>query len=312
MKKILLCSIAVLLSTAVLTSCEKEEEVATDLSGCWEGDLGISHSYKGQIIKPIRCVYTFSQNSERATFGDGYLVETYDILELPIVYRRFRWETWTRKNSDVGIEIRLENEEVKYHILNYKLGKNGFTGKYTTQANPEETAFKLTRVETAPDVTGVRYWGYNELLPTWHPATYEGNIYIKREYEGKAYYPENVVITFDVEPAYNTGMVDLDNAFIKEEYKAEDNAPWGTVLADTIQFWDMWGSNMNIYRKEDNDGYHADYQFQDLERSESEIKGVVYAGTNDPRPFTLKRIANPDWSTIKEWGFGKWFPVEQD
>ena len=311
MKKILFVAIAALVALASFTSCEEEENVAGSLYGSWEGDLGITHIYKGQTIKPVKCVYTFTRNNDSSTIGDGYLVETFDIPELPVVYRRLRWETWKRQNGDVGVQINLESEDVKYHIVEYNLSDRDFTGKYTS-GDKTDIPFTLTRVATAPDISNVRYWGYNELLPTWHPVTYEGNIYILREYGGKAYYPENVVITFDVEPAYNTGTVDLDKAFIKEEYSADANAPWGTVLADTIRFWNMWGSYMNIHRSEGYDGYHPNYQFQDIERSEAEIKGMVYAGTNDPRPFTLKRIANPDWSSIKEWGFGKWFPAEQN
>ncbi len=299
------------MAVTLFTSCEKEEEVAAAVSGTWEGDLGITHNYKGQTITPAKCVFTFNYEGAPRTNGDGYLVETFNHPDLKVVYRRLSWETWTRQNGDVGVQINLNSEDVKYHIVEYNMGDQEFTGKYTS-GDKTDIPFKLTRVSTAPDVSNVKFWGYNELLPTWHPASYEGKIYIKREYAGKDYYPENVVISFDVEPAYNTGTVDLDNAFIKEEYLAEDNAPWGTVLADTIRFWDMWGSFMNIYRKEGNDGYRYDYQFHDVECSESEIKGVVYAGTNDPRPFTLKRIANPNWSTIKEWGFSKWFPVEQD
>jgi hypothetical protein len=34
----------------------------------------------------------------------------------------------------------------------------------------------------------------------------------------------------------------------------------------------------------------------------------VWVKTNVFEPFTLRRIANPDWSAIKNWGFSKWFP----
>ena len=41
---------------------------------------------------------------------------------------------------------------------------------------------------------------------------------------------------------------------------------------------------------------------------QNELKGQVWVKTNVYESFTLKRIANPDWSAIKNWGFSKWFP----
>ncbi|MCR5679833.1 MAG: hypothetical protein K6G08_06455 [Prevotella sp.] len=231
-------------------------------------------------------------------------VEYFDNKDIPVVYHHIKWQVWHRKDGSVGIEWYYEETNDKFKTTDYKMNDKEFSGICSLNnddANKKSIAFHRG---TMPDVSKVEHWGYNELLPTWHQVTFEGKIFIQREYQGKIYEPKNVVITFDCEPVYNTGTVDNGKAFIKEEY---ENAPWGTYLADSIRFWDFWTStaDMRIFRSDSND---PDYEFSSVERTENELKGQVWVKTNVYEPFTLKRIANPDWNAIKEWGFSKWFP----
>lgn len=297
MKKILFVLLTAITALATFTSCEKEEEMAAALSGSWEGDLGITHKYKGQTIKPVKSVFTFNQEAGYRTSGDGYLVETFDLPELKNVYRRLNWETWTRQNGDVGVQINLESEYVRYHIFEYNMSDQEFSGKYTLD-DKTDIPFKLTRIATAPDVSKVKIWGYDELLPTWKPITYSGVLDIRREYKGKIYKPTNVTITFDVEPQYNTAMIGYEKSFLKEEYS---DAPFGTYLADTIRSWYNNGTILYI-NFIDSDESFGDYQMWNVTATQDSLAGDIFVDTNVFTHFNLKRITNPDWSAIKEWG----------
>lgn len=316
MKRSIFSTAALVLTAAfTFTSCEEEREVALAMSGVWETtDALFTRSYKGQLLSPVKTVFQFDHDYDGASIGHGVAIEYYDNKDLPVVYYHIKWETWTRKEGGVGIEVKYEDYNGTGHDIfkttDYSLNDNDFNGECTINDVPGTRPFSFHRGQ-AVDVSNVKFWGYNELIPTWHQVTYEGNIYIKREYQGQVYYPKSVTITFDVEPAYNESMVSSDPAFIKEEY---DDAPWGTYLADTIKFWQLWKplNNLYLYRSEDYDGYHADYELQNVVCTEDEIRGEMFVRTNVFEPFTLRRVANPDWSAIKEWGFGKWFPKNSE
>ena len=87
-------------------------------------------------------------------------------------------------------------------------------------------------------------------------------------------------------------------------------AALGTLASceEEEEVWkDIYDTRLRIYRS----GSYApdyDYEFMYVEASENELKGQIFIDTNVFEPFTLKRIANPDWIVIKNWGFSKWFP----
>ena len=295
-----------------LTACEEEEEVAQTMNGVWETtDVMFTRSYRGQTLTPTRTIIRFDQENSASLVGYGVAVEYFNNKDIPVVYHTIKWQVWHRKDASVGVEWYYQETGDKFKTTDFKLDDKEFSGICSLN-NADDDKKRITfHRGTMPDVSNVEHWGYNELLPTWHPVSYEGKIYIKREYQGKEYLPKNVVITFDCDPAYNGGTVDLGKAFIKEEY---DDAPWGTYLADSIKFWDIWKStgDMRIYRNDGYDAYNCDYLFMYVECSENEIKGQMFVKTNVFEPFTLKRINNPDWSAIKEWGFTKWFPKQNN
>ena len=307
-KNFLIFALTAFAALGALTSCEEEEEVAQTINGVWETtDVMFTRTYKGQTLTPTKTVLRFDQETSTSTIGYGVAVEYFNHQDIPVVYHHIKWEVWHRKDGSVGVEWYYQETNDKFKTTDYKLNDKEFSGMCSLN-NADNDKKRITfHRGTMPDVTQVEHWGYNELLPTWHPVTFEGKIFIQREYQGKVYEPKNVVITFDCEPVYNTGTVDNGKAFIKEEY---DDAPWGTYLADSIRFWDFWTStaDMRIFRNDGYDPYNSDYEFMSVERSENEIKGSVFIKTNVFEPFTLKRINNPDWSAIKEWGFSKWFP----
>ena len=309
-KNLLLFALMAFAALGTLTSCEDEEEAAQTLNGVWETtDVMFTRTYKGQTLTPTKTVLRFDQDTNTSTIGYGVAVEYFNNKDIPVVYHRVKWEVWHRKDGSVGVEWYYQETNDKFKTTDYKLNNNEFSGICSLNnddANKKRITFHRG---TMPDVSKVEHWGYNELLPTWHPVTYEGRIFIQREYQGKVYEPKNVVITFDCEPAYNGGKTPFDKAFIKEEY---EDAPWGTYLADSIKFWEVYkdidGKRMRIYRNDGYNPYQSDYEFMYVECTENELKGSVFVRTNVFEPFTLKRIANPDWSTIKNWGFSKWFP----
>ena len=298
MKKILLCSIAALMALFTFTSCEKEEEVALDIAGTWETPAGFfTRTYKEHPLKTQKTVFYLHPERKGLTVGEGVAVEYYDNTELPVAYFHIKWSTWSRQNGDVGIELQYEETTDVFSTIDYKLKGSSFSGHLFNS----ETTFNFAR-GTEPDVKNVKFWGYNELMPTWHQATYEGQVLIKREADGKIYRPKQFVITFDCEPAYNNGSVGVEKAYVKEVY--EDDAPWGNVLADSIRFWDYYKdtNHMSIYLASNPDAYTPDYEFYDFEVTESEIKGSIFIETNVFEPFTLRRTSNPDWSSINKWG----------
>lgn len=298
MKRILSCTLTILAALCTFTACEKEEETAAALSGSWEGNMGITHIYKGQTLTPTRTVFTFNYEGKNHTRGDGYVVEYYNHPDIKQVYRHLSWETWTRQNGDVGVQIELECESVRYHIVDYKLGSKEFKGKYSTKENPEETPFTLTHVDNAPDVSQVKYWGYDELLPTWKPITYAGALDVRRMYEGVEYHPTQVTITFDIEPEFNNGMIGVDQAYVREDYA---DAPFGTFLADSLRSWSIYYGEMNLHFA-NSDNSWGDYQMFNVKATADSLVGEMLVDTNVFTHFNLPRTSTPDWSAIKQWG----------
>jgi hypothetical protein len=301
MTKVLL-SLCVALAAAVLfTSCEKEEEVARTMSGTWETSTQLfERTYKGKTLRTTKTVFFFEHEGEHAISGYGFAVEYYDNSELPMTYHHIKWETWTRKNGDVGIEVDYSETCDKFATTSYSLDDQNFSGQCNLNDGPDQP-FTFKR-GSLPDLSKVEHWGYNELIPTWHPTTFEGELDIRRQYQGTTYKPTSVVITFDVDPAYNTSGPWNGMAYVMEKY---DNAPWGTYLADSIKRWqigewtedkelDLWFAH--------NEGSSSDYEVWKLEFKDDTMTGEIFVETNVFTPFTMRRTDTPDWTKVTQWG----------
>lgn len=303
MKRFLLCALAAIVTVAAFTSCEKEEDIALTMSGVWETtDVLFPRTYKGQTMNPVKTVIVFDHDRDRATVGTGYAVEYFDNPELPVAYHHIRWETWTRTSSgEVGIEIDYSETGDIFKTIepDYDLNDRDFYGQCTINQVPGTQAFRFTR-GTAPDVSNVKIWGYNELIPTWHPVSYEGKLDVRRTYQGQTYQPTNVVITFDVDPQFNSNLYGYDKAYVREDYT---DAPWGTYLADSVRHWSFYKDNkeMRIYLYNSEESW-GDYQMWNVVATADSLVGDFFVDTNKFTHFNLKRIANPDWSAIKQWG----------
>lgn len=289
---------AALVAAVMFASCEKEEEVALTMSGTWETSSQLFvRTYKGKALKTTKTVFYFDHEREYATVGNGYAVEYYDNSELPMTYHHIKWETWTRKNGDVGIEVDYFETNDKFATTSYSLDDQNFNGQCNLNDGSDQP-FTFRR-GTLPDLSQVKHWGYNELIPTWHPVTYEGPLDVRREYQGTVYTPTSVSITFDVDPAYNTSGPWNDKAFVIEKY---DNAPWGAYLADSLRSWYLSSDGeLSLYFKHSTESW-SDYSMNDVKASENELSGRIFVETNVFTPFTLKRTDTPDWTAIKEWG----------
>lgn len=294
------------MGVAMFTACEKEEEIAQDISGAWEStDLLFSRTYKGQNMTTRKTVFVFNNDREHATSGYGYAIEYYDNQELPVAYFHTRWETWTRTStSEVGIEVKYDetNDIFKTQEPDYDLNDREFYGQCTINDVPGTRSFRFVR-GTTPDVSNVKHWGYNELIPTWQQTTFEGQLDIRRKYQGTTYTPTSVIITFDVDPAYNTSGPWNDKAYVMEKY---ENAPWGTYLADSIKSWQIndWiggGKELNLYFA-NNHTSSSDYRIWNLQFNGDTMTGDIFVETNVFTPFTMRRTNTPDWSSITQWG----------
>lgn len=299
--KLLLKCITALTAVVIMTSCEKEEEVARSLSGTWEtSDQLFVRTYKGSPLKTTKTVFVFINDGTTRTVGNGYSIEYYDSKEMPVAYFYTNWETWTRKNGDVGIEVKYTNPTDKFSTTNYSMKGNDFSGKCHLNDGSEQN-FKFTRTTSTPDISKVKYWGYDELVPTWNPISYEGVLDVRRTYQGKTYKPTSVVITFESEPEYNKSMVWYPGriACVKENY---DNAPWGTYLADSLREWrnESFGE-LDIWFAHSTETF-GDYKMWNVKVNKDSLAGDLLISTNVFTHFNMKRVANPDWSAIKEWG----------
>lgn len=302
MKKFLLYAVTAIAMVASFTSCDKEEDIALSMSGVWETtDVLFPRTYKGQPMNPVKTVIVFEHGDNRATVGSGYAVEYFNNQELPVAYYHIRWETWTRTSTgEVGIEIDYYETSDIFKTIepDYDLRDSEFFGQCTINQVPGTQAFRFIR-GTAPDVSKVKFWGYDELIPTWHPVSYEGQIDLRRTYQGQTYRPTSVVITFDVDPQFNNSICGFDKAYVRENY---DNAPWGTYLADSIRHWNITSNKeLSIYLYNSDDSF-GDYLMWDVTATADSLIGDFFVDTNIFTHFNLKRIANPDWSAIKEWG----------
>lgn len=286
---------AALMAATLLSSCEEEEKAARDLTGVWETtDPIFTRTYKGATVKPTKTI--FQCNSSDITLGDGIAVEYFDIPEYPVAYYNIKWETWTRNDGSAGIQVKYRETNDIFTTTNYKLTSSRFSG--TADINGTDMSFNFVR-GVAPDVSNVRYWGFNELMPTWHPVTYEGWLDVRRDYQGQTYQPTSVVITFDCDPVFNTSSNGFDMSYVRENY---DDAPWGTYLADSVLDWRSTSDRqMFIYFA--NDGSSgSDYDFYNVAVNADSLVGDIFVDTNVFTHFNMKRVPNPDWSTITEWG----------
>lgn len=292
---------AALVAAVLFASCEKEEEVALTMSGTWETSSQLFvRTYKGKDLRTTKTVFHFDHDHDRATVGYGYAVEYYDNSELPMTYHNIKWQTWTRKNGDVGIEVDYHETNDKFATTSYSLDDQNFSGQCNLNDGPDQP-FTFKR-GTLPDLSKVKHWGYNELIPTWHPVTFEGPLDVRREYQGTVYKPTSVVITFDVDPAYNTSGPWNGKAYVMEKY---DNAPWGTYLADSIRYWsihDVVGNRELDIKFAHNENSSSDYGIWNVEFSGDTMTGEIFVETNVFTPFTMHHTNAPDWSAIKEWG----------
>lgn len=297
MRKILFTILAAMTAMTAFTSCEKEEQTAFDLSGNWETtDALFERQYQGRTIRPVKTVFSFDIDKKGSTVGEGVAVEYFDIPELAMLYHHIKWDTWSRKDGSVGFEVLLKETRDKFSTTEFSNDAEHFSGKcYLNDLEDCPFSFKRT---TAPDVSKARFWGYNELMPTWYPSTYKGVLDIRRQHGGVTYKPTSVTITFDVDPVYNDSHLGYDKAYVMETY---DSAPWGGFLADSIRHWSIRDGNLTIYLA-GSDDTTGDYYLSNVKATPDSLVGDYFVETNVFTHFNLKRTTNPDWSTIKQWG----------
>lgn len=294
MKSKLFALLSILFSTLVFTSCEDEEAMGRALKGTWEGDMGITRTLHGKTIKPTRTVLHFDQETNKSTIGSGFMIEYYGLTGLEAVYHHLRWDTWTRKNGNVGFEFKLDEIDEKYVFYDdWSMTDTWFEGTYPDK-NGKDVRIKLKHITSTPDVSNVKTWGYFDNMDTWYPVTYEGAIGIKRDYDGKKVYtPTKVTIVFDCDPVLNETDHSTDG-YVIEHYP---DAPFGSYLADKIEYWGLYSGSLTI-RTSDRTEYHA----YGVKVNNQELTGEFIISTNETQQATLKRVDNPDMSGYTIWG----------
>lgn len=294
MKIKLLALLSVLFSMLVFTSCQDQEAMGRALKGTWEGDLGITRTLRGKTIKPTRTVLHFNQDNDRSIIGDGYMIEYYGLPGLEAVYHHLTWDTWTRKNGNVGFEFKLNEIGEEYVFYDdWSMTDAWFEGTYPDK-NGKDVHIKLNHITSTPDISNVRIWGYFDNMDTWHPVTYEGTIGIKRDYEGKKVYtPTKVTIVFDCDPVFNESNHYTDG-YVIEHYA---DAPFGSYLADKIEYWGLYSETLTIRTSD-----RTEYNGYGVKVNSQELTGEFIISINETQQATLKRVDNPDMSSYTIWG----------
>ncbi len=296
MKNKFLYLLAVIFGVALFTSCENEEALGRAVKGTWEGDLGITRTLRGKTIKPTRTVIHFDQETNTSIVGSGVMIEYYNLPGLEAVYNHITWESWQRKNGNPGFEFRLDEDTSEKYVFydDWSITDEWFEGIYPDK-DGKDIHVRLTRINTMPDISNVKMWGFYDNMDTWHPVTYEGTIGVKRDYQTKSYTPTKVTIVFDIDPVYNESNINSEG-YIIEHYA---DAPFGNYLADKIDYWGLFHEDLR-FRTTDN----TEYQFFGVKVNDKELTGEFLVSTNNTQAITLKRVDNPDTSTYTNLGIG--------
>lgn len=279
---------------AAFTSCKDEEAMGRAVKGVWEGDMGITRTLRGKTIKPTRTVLQFNQERNTSTVGSGIMIEYYNLPGLEAVYSHITWNTWTRKNGNVGFEFKVDDVADEKYVFydDWSMTDERFTGKYPDK-NGKDVSVVLKRIQTMPDVSKVKVWGFFDKMDTWYPVAYEGTVNIQREYQSKSYSPTKVTIVFDIDPVYNETNHSSEG-YIIEHYS---DAPFGSYLADKVEYWGLYSGDLS-FRTSDN----TEYRFYNTKVSEQQLTGEYIISVSSTQAITFKRTTVPDVSFIQQWG----------
>ncbi len=131
----------VAVTTFTLVSC-KDDEVARELKGKWEGTTGLGYQGSdGHFHEAEWTVIEFDQDVLFSSEGTGFWVDYYG----DGYYEYFASEiTWKVSDGGKTIDIQPTNKEAQwdYHITDFTLSKHEFAGSIYVNSN-EPSSFTM-------------------------------------------------------------------------------------------------------------------------------------------------------------------------
>lgn len=130
MKKLLFASLC-LLSAMGFSSCDEDAYQGMALSGCWEGDFGMSYDYYDRYnrIQTVNCYDTdleFVPYSDSYSSGYGYQIDYYNRGPYDEIYHSFTWEV---RNGVIYMDYRGERQ-LSTAIRDYQMDNDYLSGYF--------------------------------------------------------------------------------------------------------------------------------------------------------------------------------------
>lgn len=147
----MLVMMAMIATTATMTSCDKDIEIANSLEGTWAGTMYVYTGYHGHDYYATSTEITFEGDPFRWTRGTGYWVDYYSGAPWDYIANHIEWRVENR-----NIEIYFREEGTTMIISNYRLSDNYFTGIIYDGDN--EVEFRLRHIDS-PNWNNY-HWGY--------------------------------------------------------------------------------------------------------------------------------------------------------
>lgn len=175
MKKFFIAAIALIATAGTFTSCDPDDDQGMALSGCWDGDFGMSYDYeyRGRVYTED-ADYTdiqFYPSEGYYDRGYGYQVDFYEYGPWDEVYHSF---TWRIQNGVVYLDYCSEHQ-LSTDIYDYEMTNNYFTGYF----GDSHTRFSLRKYED--------YFNWTPYINTYGDYR-RGNGYGYSEWDDWGYY----------------------------------------------------------------------------------------------------------------------------
>lgn len=118
--------IIVLLGGLSLTSCDRDDMQASELSGTWQGDFGMVFETKNDIWRAEFTVLEFHKKPF-SNYGYGFQWDEFSARGCPIPYQRWEFD-WSVKDGVITM-IYPQNHDLDIEIYDYRMTSNYFSGR---------------------------------------------------------------------------------------------------------------------------------------------------------------------------------------
>ncbi len=152
----LMTMVAIAMLSFTVTSCDEDEAIAYTLEGTWEGNVYVSHKWKGQYYDAYYSYISFDRDPRANAAGYGYWVDKYEDAPWGDYFAsRINW--WV-DNLDIVIDFVDDDYRVRID-RNYSLSEHRFSGTIFTYDN-KKVRFDLVKT-SSPNWNNYHYgWDY--------------------------------------------------------------------------------------------------------------------------------------------------------